>query len=505
MPTTGSGGLSRIDHIVVIMLENRSFDHMLGFLYHDHGNLSSRGQRFEGLTGAESNPDAGGAPVNVCRLEVGDPYLYFTPRGDPGEGFWNTLSQLYGDHCDPNPAGPPGNQGFVTNYAYTLGWQSKEPETWHIWPGAAQGGIMAMHTPVTLPVLSSLARGYAVCDHWYSSLPTETGPNRAFTHMATSEGILRDLKGFVYSAPSIYPALSAHGASWRVYTYGDRDRSFTRQSIRDLVDADDSGFADFDDFASAAAAGALPNYSFLEPDFGPDGNSQHPNYNVAPGEQLLHAIYHTLVGSPAWDRTLLVITYDEHGGCYDHVPPPANATAPVTARRRDFGFDFKRFGVRVPSVLVSPWIEPGTVYRTPELESCRPGEGDPSQAPTPFDHTSILKTLEVRFQLPSLTARDAAAPHLGGVLTRAAPRRDNVLAEVTPPSAPPPCAAAPQAAGHLNEMIAHYLMQYPDPRAAGHPDEMPHFERGRDMMDWALARYRRYKDWQRRNPPARTG
>lgn len=498
MPTTESKLLSKIDHIVVIMLENRSFDHMLGFLYHDEGNRSPRGQPFEGLTGDESNSNAEGETFKVYPLKIDDPYLYFTPHADPGEGFWNTLSQLYGHHRNPNPVVAPTNQGFVTNYAYTLDWQSKS-SGWHIWPGARPDGIMAMHTRETLPVLSSLARGYAVCDHWYCSLPTETVPNRAFLHMATSEGILKDLKGFVYTTPSIYPALSKQGATWRVYKYGDRDANLTRQGISDLVHAADSHFGDFDDFQTAAADGTLANYSFLEPAFGPDGNSEHPNYNVSAGEQFLYAIYQTLVRSAVWDKTLLIITYDEHGGCYDHVPPPANAAPPVISRKPDYGFDFKRFGVRVPTVLVSPWIEAGTVYRTSELDGYQPGKGDPATAPTPFDHTSILKTLEVRFQVPSLTARDAAAPHVGGVLSRTSARTDNVLAAVTPPSAQAPGTDGPREPGHLNEMIAHHLSQVPDPFADGHQGEMPHFERGRDMMDWALARYKRYRQWQRSN------
>jgi phospholipase C len=140
---------------------------------------------------------------------------------------------------------------------------------------------------------------------------------------------------------------------------------------------------------------------------------------VARGEQLVHDVYYALRNGPNWTGTLLIITYDEHGGCYDHVPPPSGAVPP-DATAGEFGFDFTRFGVRVPTLLVSPRIVAGTVFRAP-------------QNATPFDHTSILKTVERRWNLPPLTRRDAAAPDLGDVLTLASPRTDDPLAGLTVP------------------------------------------------------------------------
>ena len=124
---------------------------------------------------------------------------------------------------------------------------------------------------------------------------------------------------------------------------------------------------------------------------------------MALGEQLIHDTYEALRAGPGWAQTLLVLTYDEHGGCYDHVPPPWGATPPDNTAG-EFGFGFNRFGVRVPTLLISPLIAPGTVYRVPA-------------GSTPLDHTSILKTVEQRWNLPPLTARDAAAPGFGDVLT----------------------------------------------------------------------------------------
>jgi phospholipase C len=200
-----------------------------------------------------------------------------------------------------------------------------------------------------------------------------------------------------------------------------------------------------------AKGGTLPAFTFLEPSWSSTGNSQHPNYDVALGEQLIHDVYETLREGPGWPQTLLVITYDEHGGCYDHVPPPYGATPP-DVDAGEFGFDFTRFGVRVPTVLVSPLIAPGTVYRVPA-------------GSTPLDHTSVLKTVEQRWGLPALTARDAAAPGFGDVLTLAAPRTDDVLAGVTVPTsgATGPSAALPS---HLQEIQAELVSrQFPAGRS----------------------------------------
>jgi phospholipase C len=137
---------------------------------------------------------------------------------------------------------------------------------------------------------------------------------------------------------------------------------------------------------------------------------------VALGEQLIHDVYYALRNGPNWNQTLLIITYDEHGGCYDHVPPPQGAVPPDHSAG-EYGFDFTRFGPRVPTVLVSPLIAAGTVFRVPD-------------ASMPLDHTSILKTLETRWSLPNLTARDAAAPDVSAVLTLTTPRSDDPLAEL---------------------------------------------------------------------------
>src|SRR5215472_15740709 len=409
-------GLSAVEHIVVLMLENRSLDHMLGYLYSGSGNVSpATGQPFEGLTGTESNPDISGNAVSVFKIEPSTPNAYFMPGANPGEGYMATNSQCYGTASGPSSPGQvPAMQSFVTDFAYTLGWEG--PAGWSILPNTTSSDIMGCFTPEALPVLSGLAKGYAVCDHWFCSVPTETMPNRAFACAGTSQGHMDDATK-TFTAPSIFGLLSKHGLGWAIYGYDAEP--LTMSTFTDIAGSAGGKTGLFADFQAAATAGTLPAYTFLEPNFAVGGNSQHPNDDVAPGEQLIHDVYETLRAGPGWAKTLLVFTYDEHGGTYDHVPPPSNAVPPDNAAG-EFGFDFTRFGVRVPAVLVSPLIAPGTVFRPPA--------GGP-----PLDHTSVIKTVEERWSLPALTARDAAAPSVADVLTLTTPRSDDVLAGVTVP------------------------------------------------------------------------
>src|ERR1700729_1277590 len=407
-----SNQLSSVQHIVQLMLENRSFDHMLGFLY--PGKTGPGGVPFEGLTGTESNTDGSGNAVPVYQIDTTKPGAYFMPGADPGEGYANTNAQLFGTGKEPTP--PLATMsGFVTNFAaaITFDAQTHRPSL----PGTVPSDIMGVFAPESLPVMSGLAKGFAVCDHWYSSVPTETFPNRAFACAGTSQGHMNDGTSS-YTVPSIFGLMTAHNLSWKIYGY--TDEPLTRLNYPDTVNAPDTCIGKFADFQADCANGTLPNYSFLEPSWSSTGNSQHPNYDVSLGEQLLLQIYQALRTGPGWDQTLLLITYDEHGGLYDHVPPPGGAIPPDNSVG-EFGFDFTRFGVRVPAVLVSPLIAPGTIFSAPA-------------GGTPIDHTSVLKTIELRWGLPALTARDAAAPDLGDVLTLTTPRTDDPIAGVVAPT-----------------------------------------------------------------------
>jgi phospholipase C len=245
-----------------------------------------------------------------------------------------------------------------------------------------------------------------------------------------------------FTVQSIFGLMTAHNVSWKIYGYDAEP--LTRANFPDTMDAPESNFGKFVDFQADAAAGRLPAYSFLEPSWGSTGNSQHPNYDVALGEAFILRTYEAVRSGPGWASTLLVITYDEHGGCYDHVSPPTGATPPDSTIG-EFGFDFTRFGVRVPAVLVSPLIPAGTIYRVPA-------------GSTPIDHTSVLKTIEKRWGLPALTARDAAAPDLGGVLTLTTPRTDDPMAGVTAPTS----SGQNPAAGEVSHLLSLQAQQVSD-------------------------------------------
>jgi phospholipase C len=476
--------LAQIQHVVVLMLENRSFDHMLGFLYADSQNVSPKtNQAFEGLTGNESNADASGKKVTVSRIEATTKNAYFKPGADPGEGYSATNNQLFGTTTPPSSP-VATNSGFVKDFASTLVWEKKEKRS--IIAGTTESDIMAMFAPESLPILSGLARGYAVCDHWFSSAPTETMPNRIFATAGTSQGRVDDAV-HSFTVPSIFGLMLQHGVSWAVYGYDAPP--LTRMNFPDTTNADDSHFGQFTDFQAAAGKGTLASFTFLEPSWGASGNSQHPNYDVSLGEQLIHDVYYALRNGPAWNQTLLVITYDEHGGCYDHVSPPTNAVPPDDTPGEN-GFDFKRFGLRVPTVLVSPLIAEGTVFRV--------------GGATPLDHTSILKTVEARWSLPALTARDAAAPSIEGVLTLATPRTDDPLQGVTLPvskEASPHSKASPPS--HLEEIHVDLVSRLPVLGDTRSRDEQPVFKTSAEAQAYIHERTEAWKAYRAQSAAGR--
>jgi phospholipase C len=438
------GTYADIDHIVVVMLENRSFDNLLGFLYTDNGNKSPLGHDFAGLTGEESNTDSSGNQVKVFKINPNDPKVpnpYWYPLVNPPEGFLATNQQLFGTET-PASGAVADCSGFVTSFARSVAHPQDPPLNF-----VDGTTIMGMYPPEMLPVLSGLARGFAVCDYWFSSVPTETFPNRAFALAGTSLGRVMDESNPVFATPSIFGALSAKKNTWRIYGYVKKP--LTLGDFPDTVNAPAANWGLFTDFKTDAQHG-LPDFAFLEPAWSSSGktveNDQHPVGNVALGEQFLLEVYQVIRSSPAWPRTLLVITHDEHGGNYDHVPPPSGA-APPSATPGEQGFDFTRFGVRVPAVLVSPLIQAGTVFRAPQ--------GGP-----PFDHTSILATIEKKFGLAPLSARDRAAPDLEAVLTldAATARGDDPLSGVVAPAYSAPVGANTRATERATKFLLGHAL-----------------------------------------------
>jgi len=413
--------LPQIKHIIAVMLENRSFDNICGWLYKpgvapaqpSQFLPASSPQQFDGLKSTFfnpvtrdyfTNPSSPTYPVFDKATATNIPVL------DPLEDILNVNVQLFGpesDNPNPNPKFP--NMGFVIDYAESI----KDAGLTNI-----PVEIMEPFSSDQLPVISHLAWNYAVCDAWFSSVPSDTWPNRCFFHAGTSNGNAVNGKipnPFDWNARNIFNVLDDMGADWRVYHDTVLVPSLTLLMFPNLWPHALSRFSGFDRFKSDCSAGTLPQYSFLEPSFLVNPNDEHPPHDVIAGEQFLYDIWQAVSKSPAWPETLLMITYDEHGGTYDHVFPPFNAKPPDNKQAGPpYNFAFDRFGVRVPAVLVSPWIQAGTVFRSPGT--------------TPYDHTSMLATLRDWLSIPQekmlTSARVAAAPTLEQVLTLTNARRD---------------------------------------------------------------------------------
>ena len=409
-----------IQHVVVLMLENRSFDSMLGRLYPNDPD-------FRGLTLNEFNK-YGNGQFGVWNDKGMTAATACIPDPDPGEAFIDMNFQLFG--AAGRSDNPPTMCGFAENYVT----QAK---------GAA-AAVMHYFSPEQVPVISTLAKAFGVSDCWHASAPCQTWPNRFFAHTGTSLGYV-DNKAFPipFRAPSIFSRLEEHDRTWRVY-FHDMPQSML---LRDVWALAITHYRSFRQFLADADQGALPNYSFIEPGYFADlfdnfmPNDEHPPHNLVHGEKLIADVYNAVRNSRCWKNTLLIITYDEHGGCYDHVQPP-RAVPPDS---NVSAFKFNTYGVRVPAVLVSPYIPPGSKIRPPQ-------NADGSE-PTPFDHTSIIKTLRELFDLGGqLTARDEAAPSLVGALRLAAPNNDGPASIVPTLVKPSPDALSTRASAAPNGM-----------------------------------------------------
>jgi phospholipase C len=391
-------GLDALKHIVVLMMENRSFDHMLG-------DLQNVDPRINGLDGTQSNPDANGAPVPMQATNVYQSQL----QPDPGHHFEDVRLQIFGVD---NDTGAPNMQGFVKSYFS------------HRQDVANSHNVMTFYKKEKVPVLSTLAQKYAVFNNWYSSLPGPTLPNRAFVHFGTSFGKVEMTLFFFGPIKSIYERVTDAGGTAKIFFFNDNSASL---GMTNIFKNQPKIFGLLDDFFDGCKSGKLPQYSFLEPNYNDqdddDGahiaNDQHPDHNVLAGEKLIFDVYHALRSNQQlWESTLLLIVYDEHGGIYDHVIPPGNYNGtqigpPVAAddfTDESVGFKFDRLGIRVPAVAVSPWIEPNTVVDKM------------------FDHTSIPATVTEKFisnpDAARRSNREKNANTFLDLLTRATPRPD---------------------------------------------------------------------------------
>ena len=341
-------GLDQLKHIVVLMMENRSFDHMLG-------SLKAANPAIDGVTPDLSNPDTNGNPVKAQALAEFQAQL----QPDPDHHFPAVDLQIFGGSTDPNRVA--NMQGFVKSYF------NQQRDVGH------SQKIMYYFAQKDLPVLTTLALEFAVFNRWFASIPGPTICNRAFAHYGTSFGRV-DMNLIYINEPfkSIYDRLigATPKHTSKLYYY---DTTSSTMEITNLLEHQPELFGTYDQFLDDCAKGNLTDYSFIEPNFndheGDSGeevaNDQHPDHDVQAGELFIASIYNAVKNSPLWPNTALLIVYDEHGGIYDHVVPPACTPDQFTASANDTGtgmpFAFDRLGVRVPAILVSPWVAKGTV------------------------------------------------------------------------------------------------------------------------------------------------
>jgi len=408
-----------VEHVFVLMLENRSYDHMLGA-------AGLRG--VDAQTGEQTEADGADPAVHInvdpdgdVVVPVGTPAPFKIPsptHNDPGHEFDHVVRQLAGPdahYVAGSPYPEPDMSGFVAVHRER---GADDPPS-----------VMLGFTPRQLPVLTMLAREFAVCDRWFSSLPGPTWPNRFFAVAGSSAGlddspasldvvIDTALDGYRFENGTLYDRLDGECLPWKVYHGDELPVSFALAGM--TVNRIADRFDDMEDFADDVSdPGYDAAFTFIEPHYGnilpgtPEdytcGTSQHPLDDVTRGERLIKEVYEAIRNSPHWERSLLIVAWDEHGGFYDHVPPPAAIPPGDVVGDPDnshHGFDFSRLGPRVPAVIVSPLVERGVIDHR-----C-------------FDHSSIAATVERLFGLEAMTARDAAAEDVRSLLTRATPRSD---------------------------------------------------------------------------------
>jgi len=341
----------RIRHIVVVMLENRSFDHMLGMLMRDIPGL--RGVR----PGDYFNEGRDGR-----RFYVTDGAEYdgqFTV--DPPHEFVHVHEQLGGSET-----GVPSMGGFASSYQRA---------------GGNPAHIMRCFRPEQLPALTALAKHYLVCDNWFSSVPGPTTPNRQFVHFGTSFGQVSSGVIWLGRGKGIYGRLDAAGRQGKIY-YARESGTFGMTFLGSKY------FGLYGDFVADCRRGNLPDYAFVEPSYNDHADrtiatDQHPDHYVLAGDQFIWDVYKAIRANDAvWRSTLLLVVWDEHGGIFDHVPPPTlpygDGTPEKPFRVAQPPFAFDRLGVRVGAVVVSPYVNPGVDH-------------------TLFEHASIPATVTQQF------------------------------------------------------------------------------------------------------------
>jgi len=338
-----SPGASQIEHIIVVMMENRSFDHFLGWL------PGSRGKQ-AGLSYLDSSGEA--HPTWHLNTYIG------CSHPDPDHSYAGGRSEYDDGKMD-------GWLRTTTNDVFCIGYYEE----------------------ADLPFFSAAARNFTTCDNYFASILSSTFPNRVFQHAAQTDRLSNTYD--ISTLPTIWDNLAAAGISNKYY--------YSNVPFLALWGAKYIGIsALYAQFLIDAATGNLPAVSFLDPAFtildDGEGNDDHPHANVEAGEAFLSQVYQAVTSGPGWKNTVLIINRDEWGGFYDTIVPP-RIVAP-----NDLDTDLvdgkALLGCRVPTLVISPWTQGNPA--TPRIDSGL------------YDHTSVLKLIEWRYNLPPLTARDAS-------------------------------------------------------------------------------------------------
>lgn len=391
--------MARISHFIVLLLENRSLDHIFGFANPPEGqqidNLLTLNPLPSNLLDPARLASAGNPEFPAAQPA---PFAVHDKEGPP-HSFNAVNIQLTNQSSGPSEADPPRNNGFVRAYANDLSRRTRVVDRDHV------AEVMQCFSPEQLPSINQLASEFCLCDQWHCEVPGPTMPNRMYMHAATSEGYVHNDFKRPFTSKTVYELFEEKGLTWATYFH---DLNEVMQ-FRKLGQTPDH-FRRFERWATDVAAGNLPNYTFIVPRFlngpGPDGNtlqanSQHAPEDVRFADNLIADVYEALAANTdLFKQSAFVITYDEHGGFYDHVipgpaPNPDGKNSPNPDDRAKFKvpfFAFDRIGLRVPSVIVSPWIAKGTVEHRI------------------LQHTSVIKTVTEIFGLNGpLNARDSSA------------------------------------------------------------------------------------------------
>jgi phospholipase C len=373
-----------IKHVVLLLMENRSFDQMLGCFQEVYPNLDGIDANAPARVNSDGVKPYQQVPTDAQQMPV-----------DPRHETEHVLNQL-----------KDGNAGFVRDFVENYGVTASDDD---------RQLIMSYYPRMFLHALHRMARDFTICDHWFSSLPGPTWPNRFFAFSGTASGRVDmpdgikhpDLDNLIFRQhqTTLFDRLNEAGKSWKVYYY-DFPSSLILTHQRELQNLLKYHKIDkfFQDVVHLQAED-FPEFALIEPKYsGQDQNDDHPPHNIMKGEKLIADVYNAIRSNDElWKSTLLVVVFDEHGGFYDHVsPPPA---VPPDEHQEEYAFD--RLGVRVPAVLISPLV-------SQRVES------------TQFDHTSLLKYMVNKWGLGSLGARTAAANSIGVAITESQPRTDTL-------------------------------------------------------------------------------